>query len=146
MVCLQELDSKGFAFMLMRTIFTKRFLVALVAMLSLLFMQLASAAYGCSQTLMSDVGSTTSVQTAYADCTHLDAAHPNLCVAQAGVSSNVPVVHKLKAFPHATDLRRTDLIPTFSGAFAVTPSVQPPPGLFRAISPPLSIRDCRFLI
>ncbi|WP_066453199.1 hypothetical protein [Castellaniella caeni] len=146
MACLYELDSKGLAFMLMRTIFTKRLLVALVAMLSLLFMQLASAAYGCSQTLMGDVGSTTSVQTGYADCMHMDAAHPNLCIAQACVSSNVPLVHKLKASLHAASSQRTDLLPASSDTFASTPLMRPSPGLFRAISPPLSIRDCRFLI
>ncbi len=132
--------------MLMRTSRTKRLLIALAAMLSLLFMQLASAAYGCSPTFMGDAGSTTSVQTAYADCTQIDAALPTLCAVQVSASSNVPLVHKLKAFPHAAGLRSIGLLPASSGAFAATLSVQPPPGLLRAISPPLSIRDCRFLI
>lgn len=146
MVCLQALDSKGFAFTLMRTIFTKRLLVALVAMLSLLFMQLASAAYACPQAFMCDAGSMSSVQTAYADCTHIDAAQPSLCMAQASVSSSAPLVHKLKASLHAASLQRTDLLPASSDTFAATPLMRPSPGLFRAISPPLSIRDCRFLI
>jgi hypothetical protein len=115
-------------------------------MLSLLFVQLASAAYGCPPTFTGDAGSMPNMQTAYADCTQIDAALPSLCAVQVSASSNVPLVHKLKAFPHAAGLWSIGLLGAPSGAFAATPSVQPPPGLFRAISPPLSIRDCRFLI
>ncbi|TAL79012.1 MAG: hypothetical protein EPN76_04350 [Burkholderiaceae bacterium] len=126
---------------------TRRFLVALMATVSLLFMQLASAAYGCTDTFAGDAGYAMSgMQTECAGCTHIDAAQPGLCAAQASTASNAPLVRIVKGPLLAVSLWHVSFFPVSASAPTAAPPARTRPDLSRVISPPLSIYDCRFQI
>jgi hypothetical protein len=131
----------------------KRALIAVIATFSLLFMQLAAAAYVCAGV----AGTTRSAPIAMdmapcstdtpSSCEHLDATHTALCAAQTYASNEA-----------TSELRVSKLLASVPGAWFTTFPTAPDndasrqlpphssPGLTRVISPSLSIRNCCYRI
>ncbi|TAM88213.1 MAG: hypothetical protein EPN41_06340 [Candidimonas sp.] len=130
----------------------KRTLIVVAATFSLLFAQLAAAAYVCSGTAgvsqpSSVIGDTAPCGAdALSSCNHLDTTQTALCAAQAHASREI-----------APDIRTsTPLVAAPSPWPSIFPSApddtlwqlprRTPPGMTRAISPALSIRNCCYRI
>jgi len=128
-----------------------RFLTALIALIGMLFMQLAVASYACPGLQAGDaselVADPSDVTRSMAPCEQPDAEQPALCHAhcQDGESSLgkyepptvSPAVVIVAALLHIPE-------PAFAGD---VPGVEPSPSLLRRITaPPISIRHCCFRI
>lgn len=114
-----------------------RSIAALVALCSLLFMQLAVAAYACP---------VLTVAAATSDCARMDMEQPALCHAHAQPghqSLDKPDIPQVSPFVAA------DLTVTLLPATTVASPLQELPTdllLTRATAPPLAIRHCCFRI
>jgi hypothetical protein len=130
----------------MRLTRSHRWLTALMALCSMLFMQLAVSAYACPTQVagVTEVMAAAHQRMAMPDCTGMDEQQPVLCAAHAN--------------PGQPSLDKPDL-PTISPFIPSTLSVTvipltpvvhaglPPPGdrlLTRATAPPLAIQHCCF--
>ncbi len=129
----------------------KRILIAVGATLSLLFMQLAAAAYVCPNAMgmtstvnaPSSLASGTNVQP---DGGCLGAAQPVLCAAQTCIQDEVlPVARTLKLSVATLSLWPLVLFSDRSAVVDLQLSY-PAPGLSRAVSPPILIRDCCYRV
>lgn len=128
----------------------KRALIAIIATSSLLFMQLAAAAYVCAGTAGSApeaMNMAPCSKGASSGCRHLDTTRIALCTAQAYASNEITSVLRIPKLPVVTSN-------AWFAAFSVVadsdefrqPSPHAPPGLTRAIFPSLSIRNCCYRI
>lgn len=129
-----------------------RVIAALIALMSILFAQLAVAAYACPRT--QEVQGMTSNQEYLAaadqrhppDCEELDSESPSLCHAhgQAGKHSlDKPPV------PHVSPFAATTILVVVISGDALLPADSyaiDPLSLRRTTAPPLSIRNCCFRI
>nr|WP_315249554.1 hypothetical protein [uncultured Duganella sp.] len=136
----------------MKTSPTSRLLTAIVAIFSLLFMQLAVAAYDCpGKSSGGQTGVSTSMTVAMdmGDCSGMDAAQPTLCHSfghgdlASHSTDKTPPVPDVPAFVPVVlifDLHLFDVIPP--------PKRQsyPPIALTRTSAPPIAIRNCCFRI
>ncbi len=135
----------------MKTSRSTRFLTALVAMLSMLYMQLAVAAYVCPGMPAGSGHGAASAHAAMIDmpnCQGMDAAQPALCHLYA---HDVPFKQSLdtSAMPDVPPFLPAALILNlqFSDAGWLPGALPPRPiALTRATAPPLPIRHCRFHI
>ncbi|MGB3837320.1 hypothetical protein [Castellaniella sp.] len=132
----------------------KRALIAIIVTFSLLFMQLAAAAYVCTSVSGIAPGSAPVVTdmvpcstNAPPGCNHLGATRTALCDAQAYASNEATPelrLPKLSAIAPATWLMAFRVAPEADASRQPRP--HPSPGLTRAISPSLSIRNCCYRI
>lgn len=128
-----------------------RFVAALIALFSVLFMQFAVASYVCPTMNMGDTGSASMSMSSMSyqsmpECEGIDTNQPNLCHAHdhAGSQSlDKPELPKVQAFSPVAlvaALESTDFVdhpvPIQSELFLIT----------RTTAPPLSIRNCCFRI
>lgn len=121
-----------------------RLVAALVVLWSLLFMQLAVAAYACPHASPASTGrSTSDLALSTTGCAPLDAAQPGLCRVQADVAKQtVDTSHDLDR-PMVPGPARVFPIPraeTAQVGFLTLVTTE----LHRVTSPALSIRYCRF--
>lgn len=134
----------------MRLSRSSRFIAAAIALFSILFMQLAVAAYACpelltqnSQTMYASVGMPDAEMTG---CHDMDPVQPSLCHAygQAGNQSldkpAVPPLQPFMAIGFGLPLSPLDL--TYPPAFTLPATSF----LTHAPAPPLAIRNCCFRI
>ncbi len=128
-----------------------RFVAALIALFSILFMQLAVAGYACpwlapqqdsaSMAMPSDTGSQR-----MSDCEGMDTAQPSLCHAHSRAdnqSLDKPGLPQVPPFVAAS------LMLVFAGFEVTSPQTDvqsPSPFLTRTTAPPLSIRNCCYRI
>lgn len=128
-----------------------RFAVAIVAMFSILFMQLAVAGYACPDPALPDIKASVMVQNysehdGMAGCEGMDAEQPGLCHAHGQIGDQsldkpgVPVLQPLFSASIAPVFR--DLNSTRSAVSVPSDRVF----LVRTTAPPLSIRNCCFRI
>ncbi len=129
-----------------------RFVAAMVALISLLFAQLAVAAYVCPAIEMAQAMEMASLSVAamdhqlMPDCDQVDQEHPNLCHAhaQAGKQSlDKPDV------PHVSPSVAILLVPSIKGldlSHRVVSLDADASSLAHASAPPLAIRHCCFRI
>jgi len=122
-----------------------RVAAALIALLSMLFMQLAVAAYACPE--LKAVTMTDTMQSEQASmpgCHGMDNKQPNLCYAHADVgnqSLNKPELPQVQPFA-AVDLVLT-LVMT-DVAYRQASILIKPGHIPHASAPPLAIRNCCF--
>ncbi|HCY62240.1 MAG TPA: hypothetical protein DHV59_05305 [Oxalobacteraceae bacterium] len=126
-----------------------RFFAVLLAVVSVLFSQLAMAAYACPGMLTDQamaMAMAAEIEHVMPDCEQMDSAQPALCHAhmQAGdqtldkpPSPNVPPTVAVLLMPAMSDLHLAHPPVVFYADTA---------GLRRASEPPLSIRNCCFRI
>lgn len=124
-----------------------RFFAALIAVVSVLFSQLAIAAYACPGLPTDQVmAMAADADHVMPDCEQMDSAQPALCHAhmQAGdqtldkpPSPNVPPTVAVLLMPAMSDLHLAAPLVVFYADAA---------GLRRSSDPPLSIRNCCFRI
>jgi hypothetical protein len=123
-----------------------RAIAALIAVFSLLFAQLAVAAYACPQLAMA-VMSAQAEQGDMPGCTGMaDTGQPGLCQAHCASgqqSLDAPVLPPVAPFA-ATGLVAILALSETTGAGR--PAASQPPLLARATAPPLAIRHCCFRI
>jgi hypothetical protein len=123
-----------------------RAIAALIAVFSLLFAQLAVAAYACPQLAMA-VMSAQAEQGDMPGCTGMaDAGRPGLCQAHCASgqqSLDAPAIPPVAPFS-ATGL--VAVIALTDAAEAARPAAPHPPLLAHATAPPLAIRHCCFRI
>jgi hypothetical protein len=129
---------------------SSRLLTAIVAILSLLYMQLAVAAYVCPGQPAGDrqVAVAASMSADMPDCVGMDAVQPTLChfhangdPAQQSVDkTSVPDVPPFVPAALVLTLLQPEFVP------AVGPERYAPAALARETSPPIAIRNCCFRI
>lgn len=139
----------------MKTSGTSRLLTAIVAIFSMLFMQLAVASYACPRTSSGTDKNVTSATAMSGDmagdmanCDGMDPAQSTLChtvehgelIKQSLDKPPVPDVPPFVPVALMSDLKIFDLL--------VFPAFQtyPPIALTRTSAPPISIRNCCFRI
>jgi len=124
---------------------TVRLVAAIVTMFSLLFAQLAVAAYECPELTVSSM-SAKAAQDAMPGCTDMDMAQPSLCQAHCATghqSLDAP------AAPHIAPFVSCGLVAILGVADKLVSMASPPAGsplLTRTTSPPMAIRHCCFRI
>jgi hypothetical protein len=127
-----------------------RFVAALIALFSILFMQLAVASYACPNMRTAQPGAATAMTadaTAMSpDCMGMDMEQPSLCHAQDQVGSqslDKPQLPNVQPFAPVALVQAITLLDVF-----YTPLLSQPRPLYltRATAPPLSIRNCCFRI
>ncbi|CAN7597179.1 hypothetical protein LJR289_004333 [Pseudoduganella sp. LjRoot289] len=124
---------------------TTRLVAALITMFSLLFAQLAVAAYACPDLTMSSM-SAKAAQDAMPGCADMDMAQPGLC--QAHCASGHQSLDTPPA-PHVPAFVSGGLVAVVAVADRVFSTAPPPlssPLLTRTTAPPLAIRHCCFRI
>ncbi|NMM26487.1 MAG: hypothetical protein HHJ12_04130 [Glaciimonas sp.] len=126
-----------------------RFVAACIALLSMLFMQLAVAGYACPGLNIDLVSKSVAMSTdagSMPGCLGMDAEQPSLCHAQAQVgkqSLDKPELPPVQTFiAAALTLVFDDIEPAFSPIVVQSDSFL----LTRITAPPLSIRNCCFRI
>lgn len=128
-----------------------RFVAALIALFSILFMQFAVAAYACpgmqtGQDRESDHMSMSIDAQEMSDCTGMDMAQPSLCHAYSHVgnqSLDKPELPTIQPFVPATLAAAPIILEDSTGLFPAQPAATL---LTRTTAPPLSIRNCCFRI
>lgn len=131
----------------MRPSRSSRFFAVLLAVVSMLFSQLAMAAYACPELPTGQaIAMAAESDHVMPDCAQMDSAQPALCHAhmQAGdqtldkpPSPNVPPTVAVLLMPAMGDLRLAPPLVVFHADAA---------GLRRSSDPPLAIRNCCFRI
>lgn len=126
---------------------TVRFVAAIITMFSLLFAQLAVAAYECPDLTMSSM-SAKAAQDAMPGCAdmNMDMARPNLCQAHC---ANGHQSLDAPAAPHIGAFVSCGLVATLAVADKLVSMAPKPAGsalLTRTTSPPMAIRHCCFRI
>jgi len=135
----------------MQTFRTSRLLTAIIAIFSMLFMQLAVASYACPETSsgsQNNVASAIAMAGDMANCDGMDPAESTLChtVAHGDLTKQsldktpVPNVPPFVPVALMSDLKIFDLLAL--SAF----QTYPPIALTRTSSPPIAIRNCCFRI
>lgn len=128
-----------------------RFAAALIALVSMLFMQLAVAGYACPQ-LEPILATTASIPAGHGDaamwddCMGQDVEQPNLCHAHATLgeqSLDKPELPPAQVFIAAALVK---VLQGFEPERGVPPLPDSVPFLTRATEPPLSIQNCCFRI
>ena len=131
---------------------SSRFVAALVALVSVLFTQLAVAAYACPSMQVGqamDVALMAAAESDHhmmPDCAEMDIEQPVLCHAHAQVGDqsldkpNLPDVSSSVAILLVPEIGDIHVAYRPKGAFAGAPS------FMRASAPPLSIQNCCFRI
>lgn len=123
----------------------RRILAALITMFSLLFAQIAVAAYACPDLAMTAMAAK-AAQEAMPGCTDMDMAQPGLCEAHCASghqSLDTPANPPIAAFMPS---RLVAVLPALEILFPVTPVQTNLSLLARATAPPLAIRHCCFRI
>lgn len=130
----------------------RRTLVSVVAVLSLLLMQAATAAGVCSDTTATTKRASITLEMGpcntgmRSNCGHLDAVQAAQCAAQSYVSNEVaPELRIPKPLVHAPSFWLSTFFQTPDGA-SQQPRPYPSPGLTRITSPSISIRNCCYRI
>ncbi len=124
-----------------------RFVAALIALFSVLFMQFAVAAYACPGMSHAGAAMTANLdRQAMSGCEGMDMEQPNLCHAygQAGDQS----LDKPQP-PHVAPFVPVQLMLAWSAGDVVYPTIAAEPESFLlkwAAAPPISIRNCCFRI
>lgn len=132
----------------MKLTLRSRVVTALIALMSLLFMQSAIATYACPiwQTTLDASSGAMTMDDTMSGCEGMDKVQPNLCHAHADSGNQsldkpeVPHVQPFIAASLALTLIPVDVV---SQQVAVIPGAS---GMTRATAPPLSIRNCCFRI
>ncbi|CDG83091.1 silD transmembrane protein involved in copper, silver resistance [Janthinobacterium agaricidamnosum NBRC 102515 = DSM 9628] len=128
-----------------------RFVTVLIALFSMLFMQLAVAAYACPNTgIAPDSEAVLKASVAgmqnMPGCTGMDVEHPSLCHAHThGEKQSLDKPD----FPQVPPFMAVGLTLTLSyieAADIALPAQSPPLLLLRSTAPPLAIRHCCFRI
>ena len=123
-----------------------RIVTALVVLVSMLFMQLAVAAYACPAQEISHALEVAKAMAEMPDCSEMDKEQPNLCHAheQFGNQSldkpNMPDVASIAPSMLAGSFYVIDL------HHQSTPGRAPPPYLAKSTAPPIAIQHCCFRI
>ena len=128
---------------------SSRFIGACIALLSMLFMQLAISAYACPGANAGQTGTAAAIpmmldEPSMPGCDEMDAAQPSLCHAHAHAQQQSLDKHDLppvlpfipaalRVIFQSIDLSNRPLVPQPATVF-----------LTRATAPPLSIRHCCF--
>lgn len=123
----------------------RRILAALITMFSLLFAQLAVAAYACPDLAMTAMAAK-AAQEAMPGCTDMDMAQPGLCEAHCAnghQSLDTPANPPIAAFVPS---RLVAILPALEFLVPATPIQANPSLLARATAPPMAIRHCCFRI
>lgn len=124
---------------------TVRLVAAIITMFSLLFAQLAVAAYECPELTVSSM-SVKAAQDAMPGCTDMDMARPNLCQAHC---ANAHQSLDAPAAPHIGAFVSCGLVAILAEAdelFSMAPPAAGSALLTRTTSPPMAIRHCCFRI
>ena len=125
---------------------SSRFVAALITLFSLLFTQLAVAAYVCPSLSPPAVSTAIADHSAMTGCTGMDERQPGLCKAHCDVgrqSLDTP------AAPHVAPFVAAALACVLPGAILAEPVHAAQAGatpLRQATSPPIAIRHCCFRI
>jgi hypothetical protein len=124
-----------------------RIVTVLLALVSLLFMQLAIAGYSCKGSL-DEVGTATLVasmaQTDMPCDEAMNADHSNLCHAHCKADPQTADKYQLPAVPNLADLASDFPIPLVTPA--PVGALLQAPLLRRTTAPPLAVRNCCFRI
>ncbi|MBN9096344.1 hypothetical protein OYT13_11705 [Pandoraea sp. XJJ-1] len=124
--------------------YVKQVVTALVVLWSMLFMQLAVAAYACPHASMASTEQSMNDFTfATSGCAQRDAAQVGLCQAQGDVGKQSVDTSTDLDHPVAPGPARVFPIPRVAASQASSSSLARPE-LARVTSPPLSIRYCCF--
>ena len=127
-----------------------RFVAALIALFSMLFMQLAVASYACPNMRMGQQGAATAMSAdtsaMSADCKGMDMEQPSLCHAQDQVGNQSLDKPQLPSVQPFVSVGLVQAITIFDVFYAPFPSQPRPLYLTRATAPPLAIRNCCFRI
>lgn len=126
------------------------FVAALIALFSMLFMQLAVASYACPNMRTGPQGAVIAMSpdaTAMSsDCMGMDMEQPSLCHAQDQVGNQSLDKPQLPDVQPFVPVGLVQALATFDAAYRPLPSQPRPLYLTRATAPPLSIRHCCFRI
>jgi hypothetical protein len=134
----------------MKTSLTSRLLTAIVAISSMLFMQLAVAAYACPEILsgsQNNVTSATAMAGDMANCDGMDPAQPALCHSYVHGEAAKQSLDK-NPVPNVPPFVPAALMLTLQVVDVALPALQTyrPIALTRTSSPPIAIRNCCFRI
>lgn len=120
-------------------------MAVLVTLLSMLFMQLAVAAYACPNTSPKSAGNPiAAIGLAQTNCAQVDPAHPSLCQVQSDAGKQSLGKLGIPDLPVVPGLAR--IVPLLQVADRAISSPRATPKLYRVTSPPLAIRYCCFRI
>ena len=127
-----------------------RFVAALIALFSMLFMQLAVASYACPNMRTAQQSAAPAMSadsTAMAsDCMGVDMQQPSLCHAQDQVGNQTLDKPQLPLVQPFVPVGLVQAIASFDVFYPPLASQARPLYLTRATAPPLSIRNCCFRI
>jgi hypothetical protein len=134
----------------MKTSLTSRLLTAIVAIFSMLFMQLAVASYACpgeSPARLNGVTAATAMAGDMANCDGTDPAQPTLCHSYVHGEATKQSLAKTPV-PDVPPFVPAALMLTLQVFNVVLPVLQtyPPIALARTSAPPIAIRNCCFRI
>jgi hypothetical protein len=128
-----------------------RFVAALIALFSVLFMQFAVAAYACPGLMTGQSSEPAAMSSNTGDegmegCTEMDMEQPSLCHAYVHVgdqSLDKPGVPPVQPF---TSVALVVTLMTADVTRLPVPTANEPVSLTRSTAPPISIRNCCFRI
>jgi hypothetical protein len=128
-----------------------RFVAALIALFSILFMQLAVAAYVCPDFPVGQTDKPVSISVSSlvhdtSDCQGMDIEQANLCDAhdQAGTQSlDKPGLPQVQSF---VAIGTVIALPSIEATYRAPAAQSTPFSLTRTTAPPLAIRNCCFRI
>jgi hypothetical protein len=123
-----------------------RVVAALIAVFSMLFMQLAVAAYACPMETAGNAKASVEMRQAMPDCSGMDMQQATLCAVHAHPSDQSLDRPQL---PAVSPFVASGLVATLVQAeVAIAPAFSLPNDTFliRSTSPPLAIRHCCFRI
>lgn len=125
-----------------------RLITVFIALVSLLFMQLAVAGYACPG-VQQKIAEATAMYEAKMPCAesmaiNMDDAQPNLCQAHCQVGSQTADKYEVPAPLNISAVPVSFLLPDIAPVFGGTPLQQP--HLKRTTAPPVAIQHCCFRI
>jgi hypothetical protein len=127
-----------------------RFVAALIALFSMLFMQLAVASYACPNVRTGQQSASTAMSADSPEmspgCMGMDMEQPSLCHAQDQVGNQSLDKPQLPHVQPFVPVGLVQAIVSIDAAYHPLPSRPRPLYLTRATAPPLSIRNCCFRI